>query len=102
MPHSPNTEIDTKVKVKASRPRLYRVLTFNDDYSAFDFVIHLMKSVFHKSEDEAVAITEAVHTQGSCAVGVYTREVAETKVDEAHDMAKAFGFPLRLDLEPGE
>jgi ATP-dependent Clp protease adaptor protein ClpS len=80
-------------------PGRYKVLLHNDDYTTMDFVVHVLKSVFKKSEPEAMRIMLAVHKQGLGLCGIFTAEVAETKVDTVHTMAKAAGFPLRASLE---
>jgi ATP-dependent Clp protease adaptor protein ClpS len=80
-------------------PRRFKVLLHNDDYTTMDFVVHVLKRVFHKPEDEAMNIMLAVHKKGFGICGVFTAEVAETKVDTVHTMAKAAGFPLRASLE---
>jgi len=80
-------------------PRRFKVLLHNDDYTTMDFVVHVLERVFHKQEPEAMRIMLAVHKQGFGVCGVYTAEVAETKVDTVHSMAKAAGFPLRASLE---
>lgn len=85
--------------LKTQEPGRYKVLLLNDDYTTMDFVVHVLKSVFHKSEPEALRIMLSVHKQGQGLCGVYTAEVAETKVDTVHSMAKAAGFPLRASLE---
>ncbi|MHC1751674.1 ATP-dependent Clp protease adaptor ClpS [Humidesulfovibrio sp.] len=84
---------------ETSEPRRFKVLLHNDDYTTMDFVIHVLKRVFNKPEVEAMRIMLAVHKQGLGMCGVYTAEVAETKVDTVHIMAKAAGFPLRASLE---
>lgn len=86
-------------KVDVSEPGRFRVLLHNDDYTTMDFVVHVLKSIFKKSEPEAMRIMLAVHKEGVGVCGVYTAEVAETKVDTVHTMAKAAGFPLRASLE---
>ncbi len=80
-------------------PRRFKVLLHNDDYTTMDFVVHVLRSVFQKPEHEAMRIMLAVHQQGLGMCGVYTSEVAETKVDTVHAMAKAAGYPLRASME---
>lgn len=80
-------------------PRLFKVLLHNDDYTTMEFVVHVLTKVFRKSEPEAMRIMLAVHRQGLGMCGVFTAEVAETKVETVHAMAKAAGFPLRASLE---
>ncbi|WP_456480464.1 ATP-dependent Clp protease adaptor ClpS [Nautilia sp.] len=80
-------------------PKLYKVMLLNDDYTTFDFVIEVLKTVFHKNEDEAVALTLKVDREGSAAVGVYPYEIAQIKVEKTHALAREAGFPLRAVLE---
>ena len=80
-------------------PRRFKVLLHNDNYTTMDFVVHVLRRVFQKSEDEAMRIMFAVHKQGLGMCGIFTAEVAETKVDTVHTMAKDAGFPLRSSLE---
>jgi len=80
-------------------PRRFKVLLHNDDYTTMDFVVHVLERVFNKPESEAMNIMLAVHKKGFGVCGVFTAEVAETKVDTVHSMARAAGFPLRASLE---
>ena len=80
-------------------PRRFKVLLHNDDYTSMDFVVHVLRRVFQKPEHEAMRIMLDVHQQGQGECGTYTAEVAETKVDTVHAMAKASGFPLRASME---
>lgn len=85
--------------LEVREPRQFKVLLHNDDYTTMDFVVHVLRRVFRKSEDEAVRITMAVHKQGVGMCGVYTAEVAETKVETVHSMARSAGYPLRSSME---
>lgn len=87
------------LKDETREPKRYKVLLLNDDYTTMDFVVNVLRRVFRKSEPEALRIMLAVHKQGQGLCGIYTAEVAETKVDTVHTMAKAAGFPLRASLE---
>ena len=80
-------------------PPLYRVLLHNDDYTTMDFVVMILQTVFHKNTEEATRIMLNVHHQGIGIAGIYTREIAETKVEIVHQMAKHHQFPLRCSLE---
>ena len=86
-------------ELELREPRRYKVLLHNDDYTTMDFVIHVLRRVFHKNEDDAVRITMAVHKQGIGECGIYTAEVAETKIETVHSMAKSAGYPLRSSME---
>ncbi len=83
-------------------PKMYKVLLHNDDYTSMDFVVHVLVRVFRKSEDDATQIMLAVHEHGIGLCGVYTHEIAETKVRQTRHMAREAGFPLRCTLEIAE
>jgi len=80
-------------------PKLYKVVLLNDDYTTFEFVIEILKSVFNKTEEEAINLTLKVDREGSAAVGVYPYEVAEMKVNKVHSLARSAGYPLRARIE---
>lgn len=80
-------------------PPMYRVLLHNDDYTTMDFVVQVLKLVFHKSTETAVRIMLDVHQQGIGVCGIYPYAVAETKVDAVHQLARQHGFPLRCSME---
>ena len=90
----------TKKKEEVKRPKRYRVLLHNDDYTTMEFVIDVLMKFFHKSETEATHIMLSVHHKGHGVAGVYTKDVAETKVAQVTDYAKEQGMPLRLSVEP--
>ena len=91
-----------KVKPKLDRPKLHRVLLHNDDYTTREFVVAVLQHVFHKSESDAQTIMFHAHTTGYAVAGVYTREIAETKVDETMKLATEANFPLLCTHEPDE
>jgi ATP-dependent Clp protease adaptor protein ClpS len=91
---------DTVKKEKKTPP--YRVLLMNDDYTPMEFVVEVLMDVFGKGAAEAVQIMLKVHIEGSGLAGVYPFEIAETKVEEVHAMARAEGHPLRATIEEGE
>ena len=80
-------------------PPLYKVLLHNDDYTTMEFVVMVLVTVFAKNSDEATRIMLNVHHQGIGIAGVYTREVAETKVAIVHRLARRHQFPLKCTLE---
>ncbi len=92
-------EVLEKTKPKTKKPRLYKVLLHNDDYTTMQFVIEVLESIFQKSPAEAYRIMMHVHTRGLGLCGVYPYEVAETKVGLVHDRAQEQGFPLRASME---
>jgi ATP-dependent Clp protease adaptor protein ClpS len=85
--------------VEIVMPKLYKVMLLNDDYTTFDFVIEILKAVFHKNEEEAINITLKVDREGSAVVGVYPYEIAQIKVEKTHALAREAGFPLRAVME---
>jgi ATP-dependent Clp protease adaptor protein ClpS len=86
-------------KDQLKEPTLYKVILLNDDYTTMDFVVSVLETVFHKTPAESYRVMMQVHTQGKGLCGVYPFEVAETKVDTVHDLARDSGFPLRASLE---
>ena len=94
------TRDETKKRTKP--PRMWRVLLHNDDYTTRDFVVEVLKNVFHKSQVEAETIMLNVHHKGVGVAGVYTRDIAQTKALTVEHLARNNGFPLRLSLEPEE
>jgi ATP-dependent Clp protease adaptor protein ClpS len=97
-----NVVTETKPQKKLKRPTLYKVLLHNDNYTTREFVVAVLKEVFHKSETDAVQIMLHVHYNGVGVAGVYTFEVAETKIRIVEAAARENGFPLRLSMEPEE
>ena len=85
--------------VEIVMPKLYKVMLLNDDYTTFDFVIEILKTVFHKSEEEAINLTLKVDREGSALVGVYPYEIAQIKIEKTHALAREAGFPLRAVME---
>jgi Uncharacterized conserved protein len=90
---------DFTVDLDVREPRRFRVLLHNDDYTTMEFVIDILIGIFEKGVDEATAIMLAVHEKGLGICGVYTEEMAETKVAQVHDRARKAGFPLRCSME---
>ena len=98
-PTGPNTSVITKVKPKTKRPNLYRVLILNDDYTPMEFVVDVLQHIFQKNRDEATQIMLHVHQKGVGVCGVYTYEIAETKVTQTVDYARKNQHPLQCTLE---
>ena len=92
----------TRTEKKLKKPPLYKVLLHNDDYTTREFVVFALETIFHHDEASATRIMFHVHTNGVGVAGVYSREIAETKVGKCEGLARANGFPLRLSLEPDE
>jgi ATP-dependent Clp protease adaptor protein ClpS len=85
---------------KTDKPRLYRVILHNDDYTTMEFVLKILESVFGRSPAEEYRVMMHVHTRGAGVAGVYSHEVAETKVSVTHERAREAGHPLRCSMEP--
>ena len=98
----PKVKPKDKSKPQAERPRLYKVILLNDDFTPRDFVVMILKAVFRMSESEAYGVMLAAHQKGACVVAVYTKEVAETKANEATDLGRTQGFPLAFTTEREE
>jgi ATP-dependent Clp protease adaptor protein ClpS len=93
-------EIITKERTKTKEPPMYKVILLNDDYTTMEFVVMVLESVFKKSSNEANEIMLEVHTNGRGIAGVYTKEIAETKIAIVHHLARQNEFPLKCNMEP--
>jgi ATP-dependent Clp protease adaptor protein ClpS len=91
---------EPQVERKLQRPRLWRVLLHNDDYTTQDFVVWILETIFHKPRGEAFAIMLSVHQSGMGLAGIYTHDVAETKVKATKQLAEEHEFPLLVTMEP--
>ena len=96
---APGTAVITKTKRETKRPSLYRVLLLNDDYTPMEFVVEILKVVFHKQHAEATKIMLHVHQNGMGVAGVFPYEVAETKVRTVEELARQGEFPLKCVME---
>ena len=81
-------------------PRRYKVIIYNDDFTTMEFVVHVLNTVFYKSQPEAEALMLDVHERGSAVVGVYSYDIATSRVRKATMMAREQNFPLRLECKP--
>ena len=95
----PGEELQVKERQKTERPYLYKVFLLNDDYTTMDFVVHVLENVFRKSPVEATRIMLHVHKKGRGLAGVFTRDIAETKIAEVHGLARDHEYPLRCEME---
>jgi ATP-dependent Clp protease adaptor protein ClpS len=95
----PGTGVIVKAKPKTKKPSMYKVLMLNDDYTPMEFVVHTLERFFSKSRQEATRIMMHVHRRGVGICGVYTYEVAETKVTQVMDFARQHQHPLQCTLE---
>lgn len=91
---------ETRSTPTTDQPRLWRVLLHNDDYTTQDFVVWVLESVFQKPRADAVTIMMHVHQSGVGVAGIYTRDVADTKVKAARQLAESHEFPLLVTMEP--
>jgi ATP-dependent Clp protease adaptor protein ClpS len=98
-PGSPGTSVISKTKPQTKRPSLYRVLILNDDYTPMEFVVHVLEHFFNKDHEAATQIMLHVHHHGIGECGVYTYEVAETKVTQVMDFARKHQHPLQCVME---
>ena len=97
--HKPGEAVREKTQPKTKQPSLYRVFLLNDDYTTMEFVVHVLQTIFHKPLLEATQIMLHVHKNGKGMAGAFTREVAETKVEAVHRLARDQGFPLKCVME---
>jgi ATP-dependent Clp protease adaptor protein ClpS len=95
----PGTGVVVKQKPKTKKPSMYKVLMLNDDYTPMEFVVHILERFFNKNRQEATRIMLHVHRRGVGICGVYTYEVAETKVTQVMDFARQHQHPLQCTLE---
>jgi ATP-dependent Clp protease adaptor protein ClpS len=98
-PGTPGTAVITKTRPQTKRPSLYRVLLLNDDYTPMEFVVHVLERFFNKDHESAHRIMMHVHQHGIGECGVYTYEVAETKVTQVMDFARKHQHPLQCVME---
>ena len=93
------SDLDTEILDQLEEPKMYRVILHNDDYTTMDFVIMVLEVVFHKNNQAATRIMLKVHQEGKGVAGVFTRDVAETKVAIVHDLAHKNEHPLKCAIE---
>jgi ATP-dependent Clp protease adaptor protein ClpS len=91
----PSSKTDSRIQ----EPKQFRVLMHNDHYTTMDFVVQVLQTIFNKPPVEAIHIMMTIHNQGTGVCGVYTAEIAETKVHNVHLVARENGYPLRCSLE---
>ena len=91
------SELSEDIELK--KPKMYKVMLLNDDFTSMEFVVSTLTGIFHKSEEDAYAIMLRIHNSGSGLCGVFTHEIAETKVAQVLNSAKKSKFPLRAVME---
>lgn len=92
-------DLESRTEEQLQEPPMFKVLLHNDDYTTMEFVVEILQTVFYKSPTEATRIMLLVHKSGSGVCGVFTAEVAETKVELVHHLARKNGFPLQCSME---
>jgi ATP-dependent Clp protease adaptor protein ClpS len=95
-----STLLESQSDQKVERPRMWRVLLHNDDYTTQEFVVWILETIFHKDHGEAFDIMLSVHRSGMGIAGVYTHDVAETRVRTTKQLAEEHEYPLLVTMEP--
>ena len=93
------TIVVNETQTKTKKPSMYKVLLLNDDYTPMEFVVHILERIFHKNQEEATQIMLHVHQKGIGVCGVFTYEIAETKVSKVLDLARRNQHPLQCTME---
>lgn len=93
------TKLDTKIKNNIKFPLNYRVIMYNDDFTTMEFVVEVLTGIFHKEQEEAIALMMKVHKEGRALVGAYSYDMAMTKTQEAMHLAREQGYPFQIKVE---
>ncbi len=93
------TQLENELELLTREPKKFAVFMLNDDYTTWEFCIRIITTVFHKTVQEADAITRDIHTKGKGLCGVYTFEIAETKAANVQQQARKEGYPMRCSIE---
>jgi len=91
--------LEKKTKTKTAEPKNWKVILLNDDKTPMDFVVGILKEIFHHTPETATSVMLEIHSQGTGVAGVYTYEIAESKSVETTEVARANGFPLQVKIE---
>jgi ATP-dependent Clp protease adaptor protein ClpS len=102
MPDAPDLKLLPKPDLKTERPKLWKVILLNDDFTPRFFVVRVLQAVFRMTEAQADGVMLTAHRKGACVVAVFTKEVADEKATRATDMGRAEGFPLAFTTEREE
>lgn len=94
------TSVRNRTNVDLREPRRYKVIIYNDDFTTMEFVVHILNSIFYKSPSESESLMLDVHERGSAVVGVYSYDIATSRVRKATMLAREQNFPLRLECKP--
>jgi len=95
----PKYEEALEIAEELQEPRMFKVLLHNDDYTSMEFVVEILRTVFHKTEEQAVQIMLQVHEKGKAVCGIYSFEIAQTKAEQVKQHAKKSEFPLLATIE---
>ena len=93
-------DVKSAPKERVDKPPMYKVVFHNDDYTSMEFVVYVLQEIFKHSTAAATRIMLSIHKTGTGIAGVYTREVAETKITKTLDLAREYGHPLQVTMEP--
>ena len=91
-----------RAEPELQRPRMYRVVMLNDDYTPMEFVVHVLEEIFSMGREQATRVMLQVHTEGKASCGIYTRDIAETKAEQTNQYARECEHPLLCQIEPVE
>jgi ATP-dependent Clp protease adaptor protein ClpS len=94
-----DSDVEVREKTRTKTPKQYKVFLLNDDYTTMDFVVEILETVFMKTPAESTQIMLQVHKQGKGLAGVFTKQIAEAKVELVHERASSEGYPLRCVME---
>lgn len=94
-----NTQEDSDIQYSIEEPKMYRVIMLNDHFTTMEFVVDVLMGIFRKSSEEATQIMLNIHQQGSGDCGVYTYDIAGTKINQVHTRARQSGYPLKCTME---
>ena len=97
--HERDSEVITEIRPKLEKPKLFKVILHNDDFTTMDFVVFVLEHVFNRSDAEAFLIMLKVHTEGIGIAGIYPYEIANMKAQKAMNLAKAREFPFLCTVE---
>jgi ATP-dependent Clp protease adaptor protein ClpS len=95
-------EVLERPEQKTAKPRMFNVILHNDDYTTMEFVVHVLETVFLKDQQDAFRIMMQVHLSGRGLCGAYPFDIAETKAETVHELAKDAGYPLRASVEEAD
>jgi ATP-dependent Clp protease adaptor protein ClpS len=97
--HQSDRGVLEKSRQKTKKPHMYKVFLLNDDYTTMEFVIEILEKIFRKKKMDATQVMLHVHRNGKGLAGVYTKDIAQTKISTVHKLAQDNGFPLKCDME---